>query len=67
MSRFEKIYSVIVLSLMIVELIAMIISPVIAVIHTGEWSQLILWVFVPWLLADIYMLYFARKHWEDIR
>ena len=67
MPKFEKIYSVMVLALMIVELIALIIAPVIAGVCTGEWSQLILWVFVPWLAADIYMLYSVRKHWEDIK
>ena len=67
MTKFEKIYAVILLAVMVFEMVALVVSLVTKFIYTGEWSYLILWLFVAWLAAVIHMFRFVMKNWEDIR
>ena len=67
MTKFERIYSMILIAVMAIELVGIIVMPVVDVVSTGNWSQLQAWVLVPWLLAEIYIIRFVNKHWEDIR
>lgn len=67
MTKLERIYAVILLTVMVIELAALVMIPLVEGIYTGNWSKVQMWVFVPWLAADIYALSFIMKHWEDIR
>ena len=67
MRGFEKIYAVILLIVVLLEMIAITAAPIVKIITTGEWRYSILWVFVPWLAAVAWTFYDVMKKWEDIR
>ena len=67
MTKFEKVYAVILLTVMVIELATLVMIPLVEGICTGRWSKMQMWVLVPWLAADIYALSFIMKHWEGIK
>ena len=67
MTKFENVYAVILLTVMVIELATLVMIPLVEGICTGNWSKLQMWVLAPWLAADIYALSFIMKYWEGIR
>ena len=67
MTKFEKICGVALLSVMVLEMLALTVIPVVDVICTGNLDSCMLWAFVPGLAAVARVIYNVMKNWEDIR
>ena len=68
MKKSEKIYAVALFIVILLVAITTIVSPVVKGICTGDWSSLILWVFVPGLAVfacAIYYVEFRRSSKDD--
>ena len=64
MNKSEKIYAAILLGVALLEMALVIVSPVIEIVRTGDWSKCILWAFAPALAVAARVFYDFLKSGE---
>ena len=57
MTKLVKIWITILLIVMVVEIIVSVVLPIVSIINGGDWSGLVLWVFVPGLVVAVRLFY----------
>lgn len=67
MTKFEKICGVVLLSVMVLEMLAFVVIPVVDIIRAGNWDSCMLWAFVPGLAAVAWIICYTMLNWEDIK
>ena len=57
MSKLEKTWVIILIGVILLEMALVIVSPIIQIVRTGDWSKCILWAFAPPLAVAARVFY----------